>query len=59
MIVIQVQSGDSDEPDEEVSMATTDPDTFDSIVGGECTSHEMKTTRRDYSVLPKLFDTNT
>ena len=53
------ESGDSDEPGEEVSMATTDPDTFDSVVGEEYTSDEMKNTSRDYSMLPKLFDTNT
>ena len=53
------ESGDSDEPGEEVSMATTDPDTFDSVVGEEYTSDEMKNNSRDYSMLPKLFDTNT
>ena len=53
------ESGDSDEPGEEISMATTDPDTFDSVVGEEYTSDEMRNGSRDYSKLPKLFDTNT
>lgn len=53
------ESGDSDEPGEEISMATTDPDTFDSVVGEEYTSDEMRNGSRDYSRLPKLFDTNT
>ena len=52
------ESGDSDEPGEEISMATTDPDTFDSVVGEEYTSDEMRNGSRDYSRLPKLFDTN-
>ena len=53
------ESEDSDEPGEEISMATTDPDTFDSVVGEEYTSDEMRNGSRDYSKLPKLFDTNT
>lgn len=52
------ESGDSDEPGEEISMATTDPDTFDSVVGEEYTSDEMRNGSRDYSKLPRLFDTN-
>lgn len=53
------ESCESDAPAEEHSMITDDgTETFDSVVGSEYTSDEMKNGVRDYSRLPKLYDTN-
>jgi len=53
------ESGESDAPVEEFSVVTDDgTETIDSVIGSEYTSDEMKNGSKDYTNLPKLYDTN-